>query len=71
MAKSRPSVQKRNLEARKFDRKEMKALRKARRASEQSDRAALIAAGEDPDLAGIRPGPQPVDEDLEDWTPDI
>lgn len=62
MAKSRPSVQKRNHEARKIDKAQEKAARKAaRKAAGDRDRDEL--EGCDPDLAGIRPGPQPVRPD--------
>jgi hypothetical protein len=58
MAKSRPSVQKRNHEARKLDKAQEKAARKAARraAREHPD----FDEG-DPDLAGQRPGPQPAE----------
>lgn len=59
MAKSRPSVQKRNHESKKLQRAQDKAAKKAARAaarSEGTDRDGAI----DPDLAGIVAGPQPV-----------
>ena len=71
LAKSRPSVQKRNLESKKLDRKANKAARRAEREADKEARAALIAAGEDPDLAGITAGPQEVSEDVLNWTPEV
>lgn len=59
MAKSRPSVQKRNREARNHDKKAAKAARKAARDAARDERDPEAVAG-DPDLAGIKPGPQPV-----------
>jgi hypothetical protein len=62
MAKSRPSVQKRINEARKIEKNQEKALRKAaRKAAKDEDSDTDV--GIDPDLAGIRPGPQPVRPD--------
>lgn len=62
MAKSRPSVQKRLNEARKMEKAREKAERKAaRKAAREQDRE--ITDGIDPDLEGIRPGPQPVKHD--------
>jgi hypothetical protein len=58
MAKSRPSVQKRNLESKKHERKQLKAARRAERDAAKEERAALLATGVDPDLAGIKAGPQ-------------
>lgn len=59
MAKARPSVQKRNLEAKKVERQQAKAARKAARERAQAERADAVAGIEtDPDLIGIVPGPQ-------------
>jgi hypothetical protein len=62
--RSRPSQQKRHKERARQEKQKIKAEKreeaKARRAS--IDRAAL---GEDPDIAGIIPGPQPPREDQE------
>lgn len=56
--RARPTQQKRNKERARQERQKMKAERrleaKARRAT-----AAPRMPGEDPDIAGIRPGPQP------------
>ena len=56
MAKTRPSVQKRRMEAAKMEKKQAKAVRKAAREDSKSERDA--AGGIDPDLAGIVAGPQ-------------
>lgn len=58
MQKSRPTQNKRARERARQERQQLKAARrleaKARRAASPSDRS-----GEDPDIAGIVPGPQP------------
>lgn len=58
MAKARPSVQKRNKEARAIEKKLDKAARAAARESAKAERPEVDGAG-DPDLVGIVPGPQP------------
>ncbi|MBX2800721.1 MAG: hypothetical protein KTR31_23775 [Myxococcales bacterium] len=58
MAKRRPSVQKRNQEARNHEKKLAKAARKALRDAARRE-AAEVEDGEDPDLIGLVPGPQP------------
>ena len=59
MQKSRPTQNKRARERARQERQQMKAARrneaKARRAQSPLDRT----SGEDPDIAGIVPGPQP------------
>lgn len=59
MHKGRPTQAKRQRERAQAERRQQKAQRrlesKARRASLPSDHP----SGEDPDIAGIRPGPQP------------
>ena len=59
----RPSILKRNREQAKREKAQEKADRKAQRGNDKGSRAALIAEGEDPDLAGIVPGPQPIPEE--------
>ena len=58
MQKSRPTQNKRARERARQERQQLKAARrveaKARRAATPTDRS-----GEDPDIAGIVPGPQP------------
>lgn len=57
-----PSVKKRQKEAQRQERQREKA---ARREQRKADRIPRVAgeAGEDPDLAGIQPGPQPIPDD--------
>ena len=66
MAKSsRPSSQKRAREKAQLERNKEKQARRLER-KEQKANAAPRAPGEDPDLAGMRAGPQPRDPDLFD-----
>ena len=59
--RSRPSQQKRRKE---LDRKEKQKVKAERRLETKARRAAAPrTAAEDPDLAGIVPGPQPPRED--------
>lgn len=66
MARSRQVGTKRQRERTKAEQKQDKARRKALREAEKEARKAAIAAGEDPDLVGIAPGPQPLDQDDEE-----
>jgi hypothetical protein len=66
MAKSRPSVQKRNHESRKLAKAREKAARKAARDEARANRPPA-EEGVDPDLVGIVAGPQPVIEDPDEW----
>jgi hypothetical protein len=61
MAKQRTSVQKRRKEAARMEKRLQKQKRREERAENVGD-SPEIGAGEDPDLAGIVPGPQPVRE---------
>jgi hypothetical protein len=54
----RPSLTKRNREQARRERNQEKAERRNQRAVEKRDRA-QPQEGEDPDIAGIVPGPQP------------
>lgn len=54
----RPSILKRNREQAKREKAQEKAQRKAERANDKTSRA-QSGDGEDPDIAGIIPGPQP------------
>ena len=56
MQKSRPTQNKRARERAKQEKQQQKAARRLERKSSQPDRG---AGGEDPDIAGIVPGPQP------------
>ena len=58
----RPSINKRNREQAKREKQQEKAARRAARAADKNNRA-RSDDGEDPDLAGIVPGPQPPLED--------
>lgn len=59
MANTRPSINKRRREVARKERKAAKAERRAQRAAEHKARVP-VTSGEDPDIAGIVPGPQPV-----------
>lgn len=59
----RPSILKRNREQTKRDKAQEKAQRKAQRGADKESRASQRADGEDPDIAGIVPGPQPPAEE--------
>ena len=59
MAHARPSINKRLRETQKKERQAHKAERRSQRAEERKGRPSEATA-EDPDLAGIVPGPQPV-----------
>lgn len=64
--KSRPTFQKREKErARALKQKEKEARRLE--AKEQPLALAPASGGEDPDIAGIRPGPQPLPEQWHDY----
>jgi hypothetical protein len=60
--RSRPTTNKRQREQARIAKRNDKAARLADRAKNTADRAGL-PAGVDPDIADIRPGPQP----LADW----
>ena len=60
--KGRPSVNKRRKEEARKQRQALKASRRAERKAGREPRDE-VSAGEDPDIAGIVPGPQPLPED--------
>jgi hypothetical protein len=62
---TRPSVNKRLREANKKEKQAAKAERRAQRAEEKKTRGGQ-ATVDDPDIAGIVPGPQPLPWDDED-----
>jgi hypothetical protein len=69
LQKGRPTQNKRQRERAQADRRQQKAQR--RQASKARRAASPRPEGEDPDLAGIRPGPQPNpygDDDFGDET---
>ena len=59
----RPSINKRNREQAKREKQQEKAARRAERAQDRQRRGEGVADGEDPDIAGIIPGPQPRNDD--------
>ena len=66
MAKSsRPTAQKRQREKARIERQKEKDARRAEN-RERRNAAGPRAEGEDPDIAGIRPGPQPLPDE---WAP--
>jgi hypothetical protein len=62
--RGRPSVNKRLKEAARKQRQQQKAEKRAARAAEKQSKPE-IDSGEDPDIAGIVPGPQPLPEEFE------
>lgn len=58
--RSRPTLMKREREKARMEKQKMKEARRADKPDRPSDRA---AGGVDPDIAHIKPGPQP----LADW----
>ena len=62
---TRPSVNKRLREAGKKEKQAAKAERRAQRAEEKKQKPA-DAPSDDPDIAGIVPGPQPLPWDDEE-----
>ncbi len=58
MTVKRPTVSKRQKERKREERKQRKAEKLARRRAEKDEPTSTIQ-GEDPDIAGIVPGPQP------------
>lgn len=62
MGRSGSTFAKRQKELAQMERAKEKEVRRAQRKDEKSQRAPG-APGEDPDIAGIIPGPQPVLED--------
>ena len=64
MAKSRPSVNKRRKEAARRQKQKLKQERLAERAREKKERPGGSEGEEDPDIAGIVPGPQPLPEEM-------
>ena len=60
----RPSITKRNREQARRERNQEKAARRDQRTTERGKDKEPLAPGEDPDIAGIVPGPQrPIWED--------
>ena len=61
-SQGRPSINKRNREQARREKNKAKQERRHERAEERKNRPDA-APGEDPDIAGIVPGPQPPRED--------
>jgi uncharacterized Ntn-hydrolase superfamily protein len=59
--KSRPTFQKREKEKARMQKQKDKEARRVE-SKERKGNAMPFAGGEDPDIAGIRPGPQPLPE---------
>jgi hypothetical protein len=59
VAKSRPTQHKRARERARQEKREQKANRRAELKSRTAATGTPAAEGEDPDIAGIVPGPQP------------
>jgi hypothetical protein len=57
-----PGATKRQKEAARRDHQRNKAARKEERRREADERRKNLPPGEDPDIAGITPGPQPLAE---------
>lgn len=61
MSRARMTHQKRERESQRRERAEVKAAKRAERRGSEDDRP--LEEGEDPQIAGIKPGPQPPRED--------
>ena len=59
MQKSRPTQNKRARERAKQEKQQQKAARRAESQQRKASQPARGSGGEDPDIAGIVPGPQP------------
>jgi hypothetical protein len=57
--KSRPTQNKRARERAKQEKQQQKAARRLESKQRRAAEAASVAEGDDPDIAGIVPGPQP------------
>lgn len=62
--RGRPSVTKRQKEAARRDKQQRKQQRKAERDAAKDDTREEPPPGEDPDIAGIVPGPQPLPDEF-------
>lgn len=62
--KSRPTFSKRNRERAREEKRKLKAERREIRKEQSAAKAANVPEGEDPDIAGIIPGPQKLDPEL-------
>jgi len=62
--RSRSTFKKRQKEMARQQRQQDKLARRLQRKKERQETGVLTTGDEDPDIAGIRPGPQPEDEEL-------
>ena len=60
MANTRPSVNKRRKEANRREKKAAKAEKRAARTADKAAKVTVTPGIDDPDIAGIVPGPQPL-----------
>ena len=60
MANTRPSVNKRRKEANRREKKAAKAEKRAARTADKGPKLTVAPGENDPDIAGIVPGPQPL-----------
>ncbi len=60
MANTRPSVNKRRKEANRREKKAAKAEKRAARTADKAAKVTVTPGEDDPDIAGIVPGPQPL-----------
>jgi hypothetical protein len=61
--RARPTLQKREKEKARLEKQKHKEARRQEAKTRRANAAPKTPGGEDPDIAGIRPGPQP----LADW----
>jgi len=61
--KSRPTFKKRQKEIARQQKARDKTNRRLEKKEEESDMPPVLAGDEDPDIAGIQPGPQPLPEE--------
>ncbi|MHB8875643.1 MAG: hypothetical protein ACYC8T_18310 [Myxococcaceae bacterium] len=59
---SHPGVSKRQKELARLERRKVKDAERTERKKEKANKPAADTNGEDPDIAGIIPGPQPLPE---------
>ena len=62
--KARPTFSKRQRERAREDKRKLKAEKREIRKEESATRGEGLGEDEDPDIAGIVPGPQPLDPEL-------
>lgn len=61
-AKNKATFTKRERERQRQQQRQEKAAKRQQRHAEKRERPAIAPGGEDPDIAGIVPGPQPPQE---------